>query len=526
MNGENQLRYVGLYAAATPNKPAVIMAESGQTLSYLQLHDFAMKMVNLYDDLGLGYGEHVAYLIENSIYCPALQCGAHYAGQYYTFINTRLTDAEVLYIIEDCDAKVVVLSEKYSHPVLIAAIQALPLRPVVLILGESNIEGVVSLHTKLQSYSTQVNRPLLEGNEMLYSAGTTGKPKGIKPEMSGLPLGSTEIIATQIEKAFAVHADSVYLSPAPYYHAAPIKWCRGVLALGGTVVLMEKFEAEKALRTIERYRVTHSQWVPTMFHRLLDLPLELRQQYDYSSLKVVIHAAAPCPVPTKQKMIDWWGPILYEYYGSTEQIGMTMSNTQHWLDHLGTVGRAIYGVIHILDDDGQELATGEIGHVYFSDSARFSYHKDAAKTQEAYNVRGWANVGDIGYLDHDGFLYLTDRKSNMIISGGVNIYPQETENVLIQHPTVMDVAVIGIPHEDFGESVHAVIQLYQPEQASEQLKIELDQFCRRHISSLKCPRSYEFRLELPREPSGKLLKRLLRDEYRSALQLQPNGALT
>ena len=513
MNVENTIRYAGIYATKTPNKAAIIIAETQQSLSYKDLHEYALKFVNIYDSFGLLYGDHVAFLTENRIECPALQCGAHYAGLYYTFINTRLKLPEVLYIVEDCDAKIIILSAQYCTQELVDAIQQLEKKPIIFVLDDSNVSGIIKLDSLLKMASIQVNRTLLEGNEMLYSAGTTGQPKGIKPELTRLPVGTTEIIANQVEKAFAVTDQTIYLSPAPYYHAAPVKWCRAILTLGGTVVLMEKFEAEKALETIEKYKITHSQWVPTMFHRILDLPLSILNQYDYSSLKVVIHAAAPCSIPTKQKMIEWWGPIIYEYYGSTEQIGMTMSNTQDWIDHPGTVGRAIYGIIHILDDEGEELSTGKIGNVYFSDSAKFSYHKDPAKTLDAYNIKGWACVGDIGYLDEDKFLYLTDRKSNMIISAGVNIYPQETENILIQHSEVMDIAVIGIPHPYFGESVHAVVQLYNHHRASDDLIKELDSFCRSHISSIKCPRSYEFRQDLPREPNGKLLKRLLRDEY-------------
>jgi long-chain acyl-CoA synthetase len=507
------LRHVGIHAKNNPNKIAAILAETGDQVTYGNLNSFALKLANYYRSSGLIYGDHVVYLLENSIDCIRLQCGAHYAGLYYTFLNTRLTTQEKLYIIDDCAAKKVIVSDSLYSDELNEALKQLANSPELIVIGDYRSKNVLDLDQVLKDVSDEVSFELLEGSEMLYSAGTTGKPKGVKPDLTGLPLGSTEIIATQIEKAFGANDQTIYLSPAPYYHAAPMKWSRAVLALGGTVVLMKKFDPVEALKAIEKYGVTHSQWVPTMFHRLLDLPVAERQKFDLSHHKYVIHAAAPCPPQTKMKMIEWWGPIIYEYYGSTEQIGMTMTNTQDWLTHKGTVGRAIYGVIHIVNDDGLELGVNEIGNVYFSDSAKFSYHNDNEKTKQAYNDQGWASVGDIGYLDQDGFLYLTDRKSNLIISGGVNIYPQETENVLIDHELVKDVAVFGIPNEEFGESVHAVIELHDSRLASEQLKTELDIFCRKEISAIKCPRSYEFTKELPREPNGKLMKRFLRDAY-------------
>lgn len=506
------LRHPGYHAERSPERIAVVIAETGASLTYRALDAFANRLARLYQSLGLQYGDHVAYQLENRVECPALQWGAHYAGLYYTFLSTRLTPAESAYIVADCDAKLLVLTAKCATPELLAAISRLPSAPRVFIL-DTQLPGTESLKAALQQHSPAALENPREGSEMLYSSGTTGRPKGVKPQLTGLPLGSTEVIAQQLEKAFAVNEHSVYLSPAPYYHAAPLKWVRGVHVLGGTAILMEKFDAEAALATIDDYQVTHSQWVPTMFHRLLNLPDDIRSKYTLSSQQVAVHAAAPCPIPTKQAMLDWWGPILYEYYGSTEQIGMTMANSDDWLKHPGTVGRAIYGRLHILGEDGQELPAGEDGLVYFSESLPFTYHKDPAKTAEAYNDKGWASVGDIGHLDADGYLYLTDRKSNMIISGGVNVYPQETENVLLSHPLVLDAAVIGIPDSDLGESVHAVVQLHDHSQASNVLATLLSQFCRGQLSSIKCPRSIEFRKDLPREPTGKLLKRLLRDEY-------------
>ncbi|MGQ0699340.1 MAG: acyl-CoA synthetase [Panacagrimonas sp.] len=513
MSEAQPLRYPGMYTATHGDKPAVIMAETGATMSYAELDAYANRLARLYQSLGLKAGDHVAYCLENRLEGTALQWGAHYAGLYYSFISSRLTQTEAAYIVDDCDARVVVLSGK-TAPGLIDALRALPRPPKLYTLdGGSDLE---SLPESLKTFDASPIQGTLEGSDMLYSSGTTGRPKGVKPTMTGLPLGSTAKIADLMIRGFGCNANSVYLSPAPYYHAAPLKWSMGITAIGGTVVVMEKFDAENALRAIDRYKATHSQWVPTMFHRLLGLPADAKNKYDLSSHKVAIHAAAPCPIPTKQAMIDWWGEIVFEYYSCTEAIGMTYTDSKAWLKHPGTVGRALLGVPHIIGEDGQEVPVGEEGLVYFSGGIGFSYHKDPAKTAEAHTKDGWATVGDIGKLNDEGFLFLTDRKSNMIISGGVNVYPQETENVLITHPSVFDVAVIGTPHEDFGEEVRAVVKLEPGVAPSAALVQELIAYCREQLSPIKCPRAIDFRDSLPREPNGKLLKRLLRDEYRAA----------
>lgn len=506
------LRYPGAHVQSAGDKIAAVMGDTGQRLTYAELDAYANRLARLYQSLGLKHGDYVAVCVENRIECPAVQWGAHYAGLYYTFLSTRLTHAETGYIVEDCGARVVIVSAR-TAAIILPALKALAKPPLVYTL-DAAAPGLPSLDEAMSVFSPAPIEGALEGSDMLYSSGTTGRPKGIKPKLSGLPLGSTALIADLMTRGFGVSKDSVYLSPAPYYHAAPLKWGMGITALGGTLVIMEKFDAEGMLRVIERHRVTHSQWVPTMFHRLLALPDEVKQRYNTSSQKVAVHAAAPCPVPTKQAMIDWWGPILFEYYSCTEAIGMTYTDSSAWLAHPGTVGRALLGKLHIVGEDGQEVPTGEDGLVYFSEGPPFSYHRDDAKTAEAHNQQGWATVGDIGHVDAEGFLYLTDRKSNMIISGGVNVYPQETENVLITHPKVFDVAVIGTPHEDFGEEVRAVVQLEPGVAPSPALVEELIAHCRAQLSPIKCPRVIDFRDSLPREPNGKLLKRLLRDEYR------------
>ena len=286
-----------------------------------------------------------------------------------------------------------------------------------------------------------------------------------------------------------------------------------VTRLGGTAFIMEKFDAEQALALIEQHHITHSQWVPTMFVRLLKLPVEIRTRYDLSSLKYLIHAAAPCPVTVKSQMIAWLGPILYEYYSGTEANGSTAITSAQWLAHPGSVGRAIHGEIHILGDDGEDVATGAQGAVFFANGSDFSYHKDPVKTAAAKTDKGFSTLGDMGYLDEDGYLYLTDRKSFMIISGGVNIYPQEVENLLVSHPLVADVAVFGIPNDEFGEEVKAVVQLMDPADATSATEATLIAFCRAHISHVKCPKTVDFNAALPRHPTGKLYKRQLRDRY-------------
>jgi fatty-acyl-CoA synthase len=428
-----------------------------------------------------------------------------------------LTPQEAAYIVSDCEARVLIVSSKVA-PELVEAIKALHEVPMIYSLDSG--AGLPVLGDALQAMSAEALVGAMEGSEMLYSSGTTGRPKGVKPNLSGLPLGSTATIAGLMQRGFGVNENSVYLSPAPYYHAAPLKWGQSMGVLGGTLVMMGKFDAEGALATIEKYKVTHSQWVPTMFSRLLALPDDVKSRYDLSSQKVAIHAAAPCPIPVKQAMIDWWGPILAEYYSCTETIGSTITDSKAWLVKPGTVGRAMLGKLHIVGEDGLEVPVGQDGLVYFSDGPKFSYHNDEAKTREAYNEQGWATVGDIGHVDEGGFLFLTDRKSNMIISGGVNVYPQETENVLIAHPKVFDAAVIGTPHADFGEEVRAVVQLEPGVEGSSELTAELIAYCRKQLSPIKCPRVIDFRDELPREPNGKLLKRLLVAEYRARLAPQ------
>ncbi|HEM47466.1 MAG TPA: acyl-CoA synthetase, partial [Alphaproteobacteria bacterium] len=353
----------------------------------------------------------------------------------------------------------------------------------------------------------------LEGSQMLYSSGTTGRPKGVKHPLSGKPAGTPPPLAALVGAVFGATEDSIYLSPAPLYHAAPLGFNMSFQRLGATCIVMERFDPLDSLRLIEQHRVTHSQWVPTMFVRMLKLPEEDRARFDLSSLQVAIHAAAPCPIPVKEKMIDWWGEVIYEYYAGTEGNGFCLVNSSDWLAHKGTVGRALNARVHVLDDEGREIAPGEIGTIYFESDVRFEYHNAPDKTASSRSREGYTTLGDVGYVDEEGWVFLTDRKAHMIISGGVNIYPQEAENVLITHPKVQDVAVIGVPNEDFGEEVKAVVQPVDMAQAGPDLERELIDFCRSQLSHVKCPRSVDFEAELPRHPTGKLYKRLLKDRY-------------
>jgi fatty-acyl-CoA synthase len=360
-----------------------------------------------------------------------------------------------------------------------------------------------------------------EGVEFLYSSGTTGRPKAIKAALPLTPFGTPPGLVGLLEKLYAFGPDTVYLSPAPLYHSAPLRFNMAVHRLGGTTIVMDRFDPGWLLELVERYRVTHIQMVPTMFVRLLRLPEEERRRYDLSSLRIVTHAAAPCPQDIKQQMIDWLGPIVYEYYSATEVYLFTAIQPEEWLAHPGSVGRAVLGIPHILDDDGDEVPTGEIGTVWSEGGSQFEYHNAPEKTAESRNDRGWTTVGDIGYLDGEGYLYLTDRKADMIISGGVNVYPQEAENVLVGHPAVADAAVFGIPHEELGEEVKAVVQLVPTDRDPAELAAELIAYCHERLAKYKCPRTIDFADELPRQPTGKLYKRLLREQYAQALRPGP-----
>jgi long-chain acyl-CoA synthetase len=506
--------YPGTHAASAPHRPAVVMAGSGKTLTYGELDDNSARLASALHALGLRPGDVIALISDNSAEAFEVYWAALRSGLYITAVNWHLAAEEAAYIVRDSGAQVVIVS---------AGVSAVA-EPVVSLVPEvahwyafgGPVAGYQSYSRLLAAAGPRlIDQP--RGSEMLYSSGTTGRPKGIKPRLvPGQVDEPGDPLVALLASAFRITAHDVYLSPAPIYHTAPLKWCASVQALGGTVVLMERFDAEEALAAIERFRVTVTQVVPTMFVRMLQLPAQTRTAYDVSSLRMAVHAAAPCPPDVKDAMISWWGPILVEYYGATEQHGTTVISTGEWQAKRGSVGKAAMGVLHICDDDGNELPPGEVGAIYFErDIAPFEYHNDPEKTTASRHPAhdNWCTVGDVGYLDEDGYLYLTDRKGFMIISGGVNIYPQEVENVLALHPKIFDVAVIGVPDAEMGEQVKAVVQLRAGVTPSDELATEIIGYVRDRIAHYKAPKSVDFVSELPRSATGKLVKRVLIDRY-------------
>ena len=504
----------GLHAARHPEKSALVMAGTGETLSYRELDERSNRLAQYLTQRGLRPGHHIALLMENHPRYLEVYWAAIRSGLYLTTVNRHLTGEEAAYIVDDCGAKALVASAALAEAAreLLSGIPSCDTRLMV----DDAIRGYASYEEAIATCPAEPLSDRPRGATMLYSSGTTGRPKGILRPLSGAMADDPDPALGLFRALFGFAEDTVYLSPAPMYHSAPLAFSALVQAIGGTVVVLEKFDPAQTLEAIERYRCTDAQFVPTMFSRILKLPEAERARYDTSSLRSAIHAAAPCPERVKQAMIDWWGPILVEYYGGTEFNGLTFLRSDEWLRHRGSVGKAVYGTLHICDDAGNELPAGETGLVYFElEKMPFEYHNAPEKTKAAQHPRhpNWSALGDVGYLDADDYLYLTDRKTYMIISGGVNIYPAEIENVLITHPDVMDVAVFGVPNEDFGEEVKAVVQPAPGVAGSPALEERLLAFAREHLAHYKCPRSVDFEAELPRLPTGKLYKRLLRDRY-------------
>ncbi len=505
--------YPGKHAKEHGDRPAFIMASSGEVVTYTEYESRTNKLAHFLAAKDLKHRDHYAIFMENnSRYMESCAAGER-SGLYYTCINSYLKPEELAYIINNSESRVLITSEAKRD----VAAKALKLCPNVIIGivvdGETD-NSFTNIEEATSGFPTAPLDKERLGLSMLYSSGTTGQPKGIlRPMPDNHPIEQIPLFDF-LQDLFQYREDMVYLSPAPLYHSAPQAAVNFAIRFGGTVIIMEKFDPEQFLELLGKYRVTHSQLVPTMFSRMLKLPEEVRARADLSTLEIAIHAAAPCPVQVKEQMIDWWGPIILEYYGATEGLGFTACDSAEWLTHKGTVGKVLLGDLHILDDDMQPCPIGTSGTVWFKTASEFEYFNDPERTKEAMSPDGtMSTVGDVGYVDEDGYLYLTDRSTFMIVSGGVNIYPQECENLLITHPKVADAAVFGVPNEDFGEEVKAVIQLMPGVIEGEELTQELMDFCLEHLSRPKCPRSIDYEEQLPRLPTGKLYKRLLRDRY-------------
>lgn len=506
------MKHPSHHARLTPDKIAYKMAGSGKSLTFAELDARSNQAAHALQKLGVAAGDHIAFFMENRLEFLELCWAAQRSGVIFTAISRYLKAEEAAYIVRDCGAKIFLGSARYSD--ICADIRKQIGPDVRCLMVSGTIEGFDPWEPLIDTMPAGPVAEERAGASMLYSSGTTGRPKGIVRDYGGPSIDSLSPVLLRVfEDLGGMDADSVYLSPAPLYHSAPMGGAMIAAGLGATTIVMEKFDEAGFLELVERYRVTHSQLVPTMFVRLLKLPDEIRSRHDLGTLRSAIHVAAPCPVEVKRRMIDWWGPILLEYYAGTEGNGVTAATAQEWLEHPGTVGRPLIGSVHILDEDGSEAPQGEIGDVYFNSGLRFSYHNDPEKTAGAFTDQGWSTLGDIGRMDEDGFLYLTDRRAYTIISGGVNVYPQETEDLLVSHPAVADVAVFGVPNEDLGEEVKAVVQPMDFEAAGPDLEAELIAHCRASLSAIKTPKSIDFRRELPRTPTGKLFKRHLKQEY-------------
>ncbi|MET8207712.1 acyl-CoA synthetase [Streptomyces sp. NPDC005373] len=512
------------HAERTPDAPAVIMSGTSEgsdasaprdtCLTFAELDDRSARLAGALRNLGLKRGDGIALVMENHPNFLVAAWAAQRSGLRYTALNNHLHPAEAQYILDDCGAAALITSQRMGQVVGGLDLSRIPVR----LCAAGNLDGFDRLDDALDGQDRLPPSEESEGREMLYSSGTTGRPKGVRKELSDAPFGDPAAAPVAIARGISANGGGlrpgdVFLSPAPLYHSAPLVYSMSMHRLGVPIVLMDRFDPRRCLELIERHGVTQAQFVPTMFVRMLRLPREERELYDVSSLRVVVHTGAPCPVPVKRRMIDWWGPIVHEYYAGTEDIGNTAITAREWLAHPGSVGRPA-SECHIVDEStGEELPLGREGVVYFAGGRPFAYHNDPAKTASVTDRRGWRTLGDIGRFDEDGYLYLTDRRAHVIISGGVNIYPQEAENVLAGHPAVADVAVIGVPDEEMGEAVKAVVQVAEEAVEGPKLAAQLIAFCRAELAAYKCPRSVDFTGDLPRDPNGKLYKRRLRERY-------------
>lgn len=505
--------YSGKYLDAHPERPAFIMADTGETVTYRAYEARCNRLAHFLRSAGLQRQHHYSIFMENnSRYLEC--CGAgERAGLYYTCINSYLQGEELAYILNNSESQVLITSADKLGIAREALKEAPDVRICLVVGGPGDGDRFLNFEETVAGHADAPIDDESLGTSMLYSSGTTGRPKGILRPLPECKPADPLPLYNFLKDLWRYREDMTYLSPAPLYHSAPQAAVGLTIRMGGTVVIMERFDPEHYLELVAQYQVTHSQLVPTMFSRMLKLPEQIRSGADLSSLEVAIHAAAPCPVQVKEAMIDWWGPIILEYYGATEGLGFAACDSEEWLAHKGTVGKIVLGELHILDEEGNEMPPGESGELWFKTATEFTYFNNQEKTQEARSSDGsMSTVGDVGYVE-DGFLFLTDRSTFMIISGGVNIYPQETENLLITHPKVMDAAVFGVPNDDLGEEVKAVVQVMDGIAPGDELTEELMAFCSEHLARQKCPRSIDYEDELPRLPTGKLYKRLLKDRY-------------
>lgn len=489
------------WAHTFPDRAAWRFADGSDELSFGELDLWSNQTAQWLASLGVVMGDVIALCLPNCGELFAIAWAARRLGAYFTPISVHLKPDEIAYILADCGARVF-----FTTPD-----QALPFggRTVLVTPGQSG-SPYENARQQFAAYANLPDRPI--GKDFVYSSGTTGRPKGVKRPLFADP--ERERRQANWIQAFSRHDDtSVCLTPAPLYHAAPLRFAMRAIQHGGTVVGLRKFDAEAALLAIQRWNVTHSLWVPTMFYRMLRLPEARRAGYDLSSMRCAIHSGGPCAADLKQQMIAWWGPIIWEYYAASEGNGATCISSNEALQRPGSVGRAALGKIRIVGRDESEVSAGETGEVYFEGGPTFEYHNDPLKTAAVRNAHGWTSVGDIGHLDADGYLFLSDRKAHTIVSGGVNVYPLEIEQHLCRHPAVADVAVFGIPNPEYGEEVVAVIELMPGLRPESDLRSRLDAYCREHLSSVKCPKAIVFEPRLPRGENGKLSKVALKQRF-------------
>lgn len=507
------------HAVIHPTRPAVVFGDGTFVETYGELESRSRRIALALRSLGIQEGGSVAMLMGNHPAFFDVYWATQRAGLYLTPLNHHATPDELAYILDNCDAQVLIANADHTE-LAHATVTRGGAKVACRLSLCGTIDGFEPLETLIARTATDAALgPQNAGSVMIYSSGTTGRPKGIRRDLPRRAIDDDKLVAaiTLVMRTFGFRGDDVYLCPAPLYHAGPLRSCTAMQMLGATVVAMHHFDAERVLRIIEERRVSVAQFVPTHFKRMLELPEPVRSRYSHESLRTVVHSAAPCPPDIKRAMIDWWGPILVEYYAGTEGGGVVI-DSHEWLQRPGAVGKPWRGLsVAVFDEDGQIVDTPRTeGRIFFRNHpgalANFAYHKDAAKTAAAY-LGDWFTLGDIGYLDEGGYLYLTDRESNLIISGGVNIYPQEAENVLAAHRHVKEVAVVGVPDEDMGEAVKAVVVPSDDIVADAALADELLAYVSSRIARYKCPRSIDFVDSLPRTPSGKLQKRLVRERY-------------